>query len=169
VVFVCWRVLHVDVRRTRYSRLVCARIPPLVSASAPARPRPRPCSLSHYHHRTRTAAAPSPSLYHYHPHRPIWSLIASGSLSYRPPRLSIVPPLPPTPSLPLYTIGPSAPDYSRPTIRTHRIFSIGHLLSPIIHPPHIIIWATHLTTRTPSYDRAAPPMGRSFPSRSELC
>ena len=120
VVFVCRRVLHVDVRRTRYSRLVCARIPPLVSASAPARPRPRPCSLSHYHHRTRTAAAPSPSLYHYHPHRPIWSLIASGSLSYRPPRLSIVPPLPPAPSLPLYTIGPYS--YHPPAAHHH----MGH-------------------------------------------
>ena len=50
------------VRRTRCARLVCSRVPPLVSASAPARPRPRPCCLSLYHHRTRTASAPSPSI-----------------------------------------------------------------------------------------------------------
>ena len=47
----------------------------------------------------------------------------------------------------------------RPRLRS---LSIPSDLTPIIHPPHIIIWATHLTTRTPSYDRAAPPYGPIF-------
>ena len=74
-------------------------------------------------------------------------LIAPGSLSYRHASPS-VPPLSPSPSLPLYT--------------SSSLYTIGLVLSSI-HRPSSYRPLTYLL-RTPSYDRAAPPMGRSFPT-----
>lgn len=121
------------VRRTRCARLVCSRVPPLVSASAPARPS---LALAVYRSTTTAPALPPhlrhpslssrhPSLYHYHPHRSWLSIIS--------PRLSIC----------ATTIALAfAPSL-------YLIFSLYHRLSPIIHPPPIIISATHLSTPHP--------------------